>query len=356
MSWFTDIFFGFISLYLALVNTVAQPLFNLSNTEEYEVDYLAKLDSAYENKSVIPDILIKNSSYQKAALFEGFTPNTAITNDPREALVNIICTQITDKYKRTTTGTGFFIHPSGVILTNAHVAQLLLLENSKEVGDLNCIIRTGNPASPMYEASLLYIPPSWILAHANQITADKPSGTGERDYALLYVTAGLDNKPMPQVFPAIGVETDPLTYNQVNAKVRVSGYPAAAFFTEGPSVELIPKIASSAISDIYTFGNNTADIFSIRGTEIGQQGSSGGPIVNEIGHVIGLISTKGDDSTDGVGSLRALTMDYINRTIREETGYSFEQSINGNLPYRAQIFKDTLFPFLSKLLEFEMTE
>jgi hypothetical protein len=68
--------------------------------------------------------------------------------------------------------------------------------------------------------------------------------------------------------------------------------------------------------------------------------------------VIGIIVTRGNDSTDGVGSLRAITLSHVARTIQEETGFSLEENLDGNLSYRAQIFSETLTPFLIKILQF----
>mgnify|MGYP001224270361 FL=1 len=67
-----------------------------------------------------------------------------------------------------------------------------------------------------------------------------------------------------------------------------------------------------------------------------------------------MIVTRGDDSVDGPGSLRAITLAHINRTILEETGFSLERNVTGNLPYRSDIFKSTLAPFLLALLSTEL--
>ena len=65
----------------------------------------------------------------------------------------------------------------------------------------------------------------------------------------------------------------------------------------------------------------------------------------------GMIATRGDDNIDGEGSLRAITISHINRTINEETGFSLTDNLAGNLPYRAKIFADTMTPFLLETLE-----
>ena len=311
---------------------------------------LGRLSSAYQT---IPQILIDNTAYQSANLQNTQTSKPSST--PIEALVNIYCTYKTQEYIKATTGTGYFIDTDGIILTNAHVAQFLLLEGVE--GSTECIVRTGNPAEPTYEADLLYISPAWVQKHANLITQEHPQGTGERDYALLYVTSGLDNKPMPRHFPALSFDTELMTTGTLHDEVAAAGYPAEKLFNESDgNAELIPKLASTSIAELMTFSSNYADIFTIAGSEVGEQGSSGGPVVNQAGDAIGLISTRGDDEEFGTGSLRAITLSYIDRTIKEETGFTLEQNLGGNLPFRSQLFKDTLVPFLRGMLERELAE
>jgi S1-C subfamily serine protease len=360
MHILTDILISIITAYLALTNSLADHITTLltseevgeeiSQTDERAPRGFSKITSAYQ---AIPQILIDNAAYQNANVLDAQISTEKST--ALEALVNIFCTYTTDEYIRATTGTGYFIDSDGIILTNAHVAQFLLLEGIE--GSAECIIRTGNPAEPAYEADLLYISPAWVQKHANLITQERPQGTGERDYALLYVTAGLNNQPMPRSLPALSFDPALLRVNTINSTVFAAGYPAEKLFAaENASAELIPKRATTSITELMTFTSNYADIFTIAGSSIGEQGSSGGPVVNEAGDAIGLISTRGDDAAFGEGSLRAITISYIDRTITEETGYTLRQNLGGNLPFRAQLFKDTLVPFLRGMLERELAE
>jgi len=364
MHFLTDIVIGILTAYLAMTNTLADTIANLLPSENEvavvihddspSIDRaptgLGRLSSAYQ---AIPQILIDNTAYQNANVLDTETKITKST--PIEALVNIFCTYKTDDYIRATTGTGYFIDDDGIILTNAHVAQFLLLEDIE--GSTECIIRTGNPAEAAYEADLLYISPAWVQKHAALITQERPQGTGERDYALLYVTSGLNNKPMPGHFPELAFDTSLLSTNTLHSEVFAAGYPAEKLFNESDgNAKLLPKQSSTTIAELMTFSSDYADIFTIEGSDIGEQGSSGGPIVNAEGNAIGLISTRGDDEAFGAGSLRAITLSYIDRTIQEETGFSLQQNLGGNLPFRAQLFKDTLVPFLRDMLERELSE
>lgn len=359
MHYVTDFLIAILTGYLAFTNYLATGIDSLfvsksetttlveeSPREERGFSWLPSIFG-----ETVPDVLLRSAEYQQAAVTGATGLVGGTTSDPLEALVNIFCTFTTEDYIRTTTGTGFFIDPDGVIMTNAHVAQFLLFESTNENGETECLVRSGNPASPRYHAELLYIPPTWVQQNATVMSAEVPMGTGERDYALLYVTRRIDGTPLPAHFPALNFDTNLLPLSTRDTTVTVAGYPATNLVVNGPNADLIPRKAVTSISELYTFGSNYADVISIRGSVVGAEGASGGPILNENGDVIGMIVTRGDDTTDGPGSLRAITLSHIERTLQQETGFSLAQNLNGNLSYRADVFAKTLSPFLLAILQ-----
>ena len=358
MQFLSDIATTIIIGYLGVTNSLAMSLHNLLEDQPETVvtpsGELTRLPSEYEYGGLIPDILIKNASYQKAAVLGGLEPDRPQSDPIETTLVNIFCEYTTDALVRSTTGSGFFIGTDGVILTNAHVAQFLLLEDVSENATTNCVVRMGSKAVPTYEAELLYISPAWVFEHAELITEEAPRGTGERDYALLYVTRRLDGQPMRNVVPALQPNVALPPRSLYGDPVTIGGYPSDTITPGDLTFTPEQRTASSSIFDLFTFGSNYADLFSLTGSPIGVSGVSGGPVINQDGDVIGLIVTRGDDRTQGDGSLNAITISYVDRTIREETGLSLAESITGDLPRKAKIFRDTLIPFLAGLIEREL--
>lgn len=273
-------------------------------------------------------------------------PFEAIDAITRPALVNILCRPRGGVPLSPISGSGVIIDPRGVILTNAHVAQYVLLAQSGRV-NLACEIRTGAPAIPRWSAEILYIPPVWVEAHAKEIAAARPMGTGEHDYALLRITGSLDATPVPVPFPYLPVDTRE-SIGFYGDRVLVVSYPAE-FLAAAAQFHVYPASSVTTIGQLMTFVAKTVDIVSLGGIIEAQGGSSGGAVVNAWGRLIALISTTSDGETTALRDLRAITLSYIDRDLATQTRFDLATTLGGNLAAEALEFNTKIAPGLIDL-------
>jgi S1-C subfamily serine protease len=265
-----------------------------------------------------------------------------INTATRAALVNIFCTPHGGSL-HPISGSGIIIDSRGVILTNAHVAQYVLLSESQNV-NLSCVVRAGSPASARFVPDVLYIPPVWVSEHAADINATHPVGTGEHDYALLAITATTDGSPLPSSFPAVNSDTrEGIAF--VDDPVLAASYPAE--FTGGSvQMNLYPVSTITQIAKLYTFRSGSIDVISVGGVIEAQGGSSGGAVVNAWGRLVGLITTTSEGATTAERELRAVTTSYIERDLTAQTGTGFSVMLSGNLIAKTGDFTKNQTPSL----------
>jgi hypothetical protein len=268
------------------------------------------------------------------------TVNTAA----RASLVNILCMPRGGGSLAPISGSGVIIDSRGVILTNAHVAQYVLLSEDSEV-NLSCQIRIGAPATAAFTAEVLYIPPVWVTAHAAEINTPHPTGTGEHDYALLRITGTVSGQALPATFPYLPYDTRE-AIGFLGDQLLGASYPAEFLGGLAAENDLYPVSSVSAIDQLLTFATSTVDDISLGGVIEAQSGSSGGPVVNQWGYLIGLITTTSDATTTAARDLRAVTVSYINRDIETQTGSSLAAFLNGDLVSKESNFNDTIAPGL----------
>lgn len=278
-------------------------------------------------------------------------PFEAVDAITRPALVNILCKPRGGAVALSpVSGSGVIIDPRGVILTNAHVAQYVLLAQSARI-NLSCAVRTGAPAVPRWSAEVLYIPPVWVEAHAKEVAAAHPMGTGEHDYALLRITGSLDATPLPIPFPHLPVDTrESIGFS--GDRVLAVSYPAE-FLASAAQFNMYPTSSVTTIGQLLTFVAKTVDVISLGGIIAAQGGSSGGAVVNGWGRLIALISTISEGDTTATRDLRAITLSYIDRDLATQTRFDIATTLGGDIAAEALDFNTKVAP---KLIELYLAE
>ncbi len=290
---------------------------------------------------------------------EPILPFNEINIKTREALVNILCTTKRGGVFEPLSGSGVIIDPHGVILTNAHIGQYLLLKDLYVPNFIDCLVRAGAPATARYRAKLLYLSPLWVEKNFKKITEDEPAGTGKNDFALLLITesARPDIFPLPTAFPYLPIDTSDTIIARAGT-VLIASYPAG--FISGISIQkdLFPASSIVTRGQVFNFGGDSTlpDLFSIGASPLAQEGSSGGAVVNPFGKLIGILTTSSAGATTGERDLRAITLNHISRSFKEHTGDDFSKLLEGNFSKSAENFNRTIAPTLKKLFEDELSK
>lgn len=238
----------------------------------------------------------------------------------RSALVNIICIPVPENGLRGISGSGVIIDSRGIILTAAHVAQYTLLAEARP-DIMNCVVRTGSPASNTYLATPVYVSSRWIKENAKAISSNSPTGTGENDYALLAITGTATSTPIASSFASVPLassdpkEKDPIVIGTYGAEFQTSERIRSGIF---------PTLVYGSVKDRYTFNTQSVDLISLGGGAAAQEGSSGGGAMNINGQLIGLITTSSTGTDIQTRDLRAITAPYLRRAFKEESGTSIE--------------------------------
>ncbi len=264
----------------------------------------------------------------------------------RTTLVNILC-EPHSSGMNAISGSGVLIDSRGVILTNAHVAQYILIADSGKI-DFSCFVRAGAPARALWKVEALYVPPVWISQHAADIRVEHPVGTGEHDYALVRITGSLDGSSLP-VFPAQSLDVrEGVAFT--DDSVLIAGYPAEFIGGINTESNLFPVTSVTTVKEMLTFASSTIDVMSLGGVIQAQGGSSGGAVINAWNYLVGIVTTATEGKTTADRDLHALTLSYINRDLSTQSGTNLAGWLNGDIAAEASAFKTGVAPELEALL------
>jgi len=276
-------------------------------------------------RTVVLSLALLASVVIQATPAYALTPYTpTISTDPvGDATVNLYCRLKSGNKIYTTTGSGVFISDRGVILTNAHVAQYQLLASERGRVRGECQVRTGSPAKNTYTASVLFFPQDWIAANEKAIKSKEPKGTGESDFALLYVTGAAKNGVLPEKFPYVPVSFSDAKEGET---VTVAGYPVERIRAKDVASKLPQIVTTTTVTNVRGLTSYTgSDVLTLASSTAAGAGVSGGPVARTDNTLTGIVVAKSDTV------LRAITPSHMNGILLTQTGQTLSTISLGDL-------------------------
>lgn len=258
-------------------------------------------------------------------------PEETLNVNARNALVNILCIVNSGQ---SVSGSGTLIDSRGIVLTNAHVGQYILL--SEVSSNVICTARTGAPAKPAWKMRTLYMPATWVEEHAKDLRSPQPKGTGEHDYAL-FLLEPLPDTSAPNATPMLYDTREGVSFE--GDSVLVAAYPAGFVGAQIIQNGLYPVTTFANLGRLYTFKETSIDVLSLGGVIVAQGGSSGGAVVNRWGRLVGIIVTTSEGATTAERDLRAITLAHVDRSMRQHTGLSLREFLGSDILAHANDFR-----------------
>lgn len=233
----------------------------------------------------------------------------AEANKLKAATVNILCRMQRGGQIAHYTGSGVVIDPSGIVLTNAHVAEHVMLE---QAGHERCFVRTGSPASNSYKAKLVYLPSTWIHNNSNNLALQNITGNGENDYAILKITERVSADAYDVPMPYIPVDSRILS---IGDSLTLIGYPLLSQSVSFLESGLYSLEETSAITSVSGYDGRSPDVITTSPTPLATHGSSGGAMIGSDGKLIGLMDAAITDGYSGRPAIQGITVSYIERSL-----------------------------------------
>ena len=296
--------------------------------------------------TTLPKVLIyKNNT---SPIFGKLLSSTSSVDEKiSSSVVNVYCQAIRGSNIETITGSAVQVDPSGVYITNAHVAIYVMLSDTEPVGTVSCYIRENSPAKKIYEAKSVYIPSSWISSHANAYKIGiELVGTGEKDYAL--IKRGNSNPTLNQNdFPSEWSSPLATILPIKGQNIILSGYPV--FDKSVISSALYLMTNNSSILNVFNLNGESNSLFDSESTKLAQIGSSGGGAFDQQGNLFGIMGAAINNTPGELPSERIIGINYIKSDILKDTGKTFESLLQNNKTESLNFIKN-IAPSLSKVL------
>lgn len=282
-------------------------------------------------------------------------PFNEINDNVRDAIVNIFCTTKRPHTVFTpSSGSGVIIDPKGIILTSAHIADSLLVQDVHEEGFMNCFGRTGSPARAAYELGVLFISTEWIKDNPQSLIGQF-GRLQDNDFALLYIKDSLIESPLPSSFPYI-----PLPVGQTRVAegddVLVAGYPAGFLGFRTLQKDLYAASAVAKINQVSSFEGDKIDLISVTDTILAQQGASGGPLLDRYGDILGIFTTTTLLPTTEGRELTAVSVAHIDVGLQEQAGVNLNTFLDLDPRETEAFFASTTVPWIVETLTSALAE
>lgn len=292
-----------------------------------------------------PPITPTPTAVAPVATEQKVTLDTSTESTIANTVVSIVCVRYNGNKIHLTNGSGVLVSSKGVVLTNSHVAQMFLLKDK----GYDCSIRRENIPTYGFKAIPLFINEDWVEDNFLAISSPSPVGTGENDYALLLITANTNPAlSLPRSFPAAVINTASEAA-EIGDDVTVAGYPGIQTNDFNIATQASLKTDKTTIKNVFTLDRITVDVFATRDTPVAKRGSSGGGVFED-NKLIGTIVTTSPGTSPTSLVINALTLDYINRDIKDATGKTLKEILGGDLTAQAASFGSSVAPRLTELL------
>ena len=282
-------------------NIQTTPLINLNNSTQTEI-----LKNIIINQNISTKSLLENTSY--------------INN----YLINIFCSETTNKYIKVASGSGVFLsdpdEDTGVVLTNAHIARHILDSNKK------CVGRTKSPTTTTHTVTLRYIPSFWLNKNNQYIIGDPDqNSTGEFDFAIVEVKRikpiKKDSSNIYTVFKSkLRLKTDNYDNQSLIDNTYIYSYPARSILSKNVNNPLFQKKDTVKISNIYSSPtyNISNSLLDVSGSQNIDHGSSGGMVISQgqNNYLLGLSSVMIREDKPQI--IRVVTLKHVLTTIKND--------------------------------------